>query len=373
MLRDARVATIVLNYRHTEDTVACLAALQRSTCLDQRFVVVDNDAPGPAHDRLRGAVTAATAPAGDVTVVATGGNLGYAGGNNVGIRRALERRPEFLLLVNPDLRVEPTTVERLLDAARAVPDAGALGPRIVHGDDAGGRRGEARIWFDGGVFDRSRAGATTHLHMGRPEREMPPGPPRDVDYVTGACLLLRADAVRAVGLLPEDYFLYFEETDYNQQLAAAGWRLVVDSRARAVHHKRSSGDLPTPAYTYYMRRNKQLFARRMGLDEAAAVEEFRPVWIDPWRRNVATRAPHWSATFDALVAKAAADAAAGVTGPVDLSAYPVAEDVAPAPAAGAAGSTDETDETDVTDEIAATAATAATAAESLDGLQEEPA
>ena len=124
---------------------------------------------------------------------------------------------------------------------------------------------------------------------------MPPGPPRDVDYVTGACLLLRADAVRAVGLLPEDYFLYFEETDYNQQLAAAGWRLVVDSRARAVHHKRSSGDLPTPAYTYYMRRNKQLFARRMGVDEAAAVEQFRQVWIDPWRRNVADRAPHWSA------------------------------------------------------------------------------
>ena len=329
MLRDARVATIVLNYRHAEDTVACLAALQRSTCLDQRFVVVDNDAEGPAHEELRAAVAAVTAPATDVTVLATGGNLGYAGGNNVGIRHALQRRPEFLLVVNPDLHVEPTTVERLLAAAREVPDAAAIGPRIVHGDTGsdgtgrGTRRpGSRRIWFDGGVFDRSRAGATTHVNMGRPEREVPPGPPRDVDYVTGACLLLRADAVRAVGLLPEDYFLYFEETDYNQQLAAAGWRLVVDSRARAVHHKRSSGDLPTPAYTYYMRRNKQLFARRMGVDEAAAVEQFRQVWVDPWRRNVADRAPHWSATFDALIARAEADAAAGVTGPVDLSAYP---------------------------------------------------
>ena len=335
MLRDARVATIVLNYRHPEDTVACLAALQRSTCLDQRFVVVDNDAEGPAHEELRAAVTAVTAPATDVTVLATGGNLGYAGGNNVGIRHALQRRPEFLLIVNPDLHVEPTTIERLLATAREVPDAAAIGPRIVHGDTgsdgtgAAAGAGSRRIWFDGGVFDRSRAGATTHVNMGRPEREVPPGPPRDVDYVTGACLLLRADAVRAVGLLPEDYFLYFEETDYNQQLAAAGWRLVVDSRARAVHHKRSSGDLPTPAYTYYMRRNKQLFARRMGVDEAAAVEEFRRVWVDPWRRNVANRAPHWSATFDALIAKAEADAAAGVTGPADLSAYPAPARTAP--------------------------------------------
>jgi GT2 family glycosyltransferase len=337
MLRDARVATIVLNYRHSEDTVACLAALQRSTCLDQRFVVVDNDAEGPAHDALRAAVEAVTAPATDVTVLASGGNLGYAGGNNVGIRHALgldapadgpagrrRRRPEFLLLVNPDLHVEPTTVERLLAAAGAVPDAGAIGPRILHGDtgSSGVTGGPPRIWFDGGVFDRSRGGAVTHLNMGRTEREVPAGPPRDVGYVTGACLLLRADAVRRVGLLPEEYFLYFEETDYNQQLAAAGWRLIVDSRARAVHHKRSSGDLPTPAYTYYMRRNKQLFARRMGLDEATAGEEFRRVWVEPWRRNVADRAPHWSATFDALVAKAEADAAAGVTGPVDLSAYP---------------------------------------------------
>jgi GT2 family glycosyltransferase len=331
MLRDARVATIVLNYRHSEDTVACLAALQRSTCLDQRFVVVDNAAPGPGHDRLREAVTAVTAPAADVAVLATGGNLGYAAGNNAGIAVALERRPEFVLLVNPDLRVEPTTVERLLRAAAEVPDAGAIGPRIVHGsdDDAAEAAGPVRIWFDGGVFDRADAGATTHLHMGRPERELPPGGPRDVDYVTGACLLLRADAVRAVGPLPEDYFLYFEETDYNQQLAAAGWRLVVDSRARAVHHKRSSGDLPTPAYTYYMRRNKQLFARRMGIDETAAVDQFRRVWIDPWRRNVANRAPHWSATFDALIERATADAAAGVTGPVDLSAYPSADELVP--------------------------------------------
>jgi hypothetical protein len=365
MLRDARVATIVLNYRNTEDTVACLTALQRSTCLDQRFVVVDNAAPGPAHDALRAAVTAATAPATGVTVVASGGNLGYAAGNNLGIRLALglgpaagpratvpggspaasaggPRRPEFVLIVNPDLHVEPTTVERLLAAARAVPDAAAIGPRIVFGEADGSvpRGGRARIWFDGGIFDRSRAGATTHLNLGRTEREVPPGPPRDVDYVTGACLLLRADALRTVGLLPEDYFLYFEETDYCQQLLAAGWRLVVDTRARAVHHKRSSGSLPTPAYTYYMRRNKQLFARRMGLDEAAAVEEFRQVWVDPWRRNVGNRAPHWQPTFDALVARAEADAAAGVTGPVDLSAYPSADEIAAAtPEAGPAADT----------------------------------
>src|SRR3712207_4446571 len=91
MLRDARVATVVLNYRHAEDTLECLSALQRSTCLDQRLIVVDNDADGQDHRRLAAGVAEVTAPATDVTVLATGGNLGYAGGNNVGTRLALQR------------------------------------------------------------------------------------------------------------------------------------------------------------------------------------------------------------------------------------------------------------------------------------------
>ena len=315
MMRDARVATVVLNYRGTADTVECVRALQRSTSLDQRLIVVDNAAPGPEHDGLAKAL--AEVGAGH-ELVATGGNLGYAGGNNVGIERALAGRPEFVWLVNPDLQVEPGTLERLLATAGEVRDAAALGPRIVHGL-APGEPGPVRIWFDGGVLDAR--GATSHLHNGRVEAETPPGGPRDTDYVTGACLLLRADAVRAVGPVPEDYFLYFEETDYCRRLAGGGWRLVVDPRARAVHHKRSSGLLPTPAYVYYMRRNKVLFARRLGLDTAEVLAEFRRVWEDPWRANVARRAPGWLPTFDALVALAAADADADRTGPQDLSPY----------------------------------------------------
>jgi GT2 family glycosyltransferase len=318
--RDPRVATIVLNYRHIEDSIDCVAALLRSTVLDQRIVVVDNGPEGAEHDRLKAGIAAVTAPATDVTVVATGANLGYAGGNNAGIRLALQRNPEFLWIVNPDLRVEPTTLERLLAAARAVPDAAALAPRILHGGTE-----PAKIWFDGGVVDRSRGGAVTHVNMGRIERDTPPTPPRDVAYVTGACMLLRADAVRALGTIPEDYFLYFEETDYCQRLIAGGWRVVVDSRARAVHHKRARERVPTPAVVYYMRRNRVLFAKRLGLNPADAVEEFDGTWVRPWRRNVSERVPHWLPTFDALIARAAADADTGVSGPADLGEFPDAE------------------------------------------------
>lgn len=304
MLPDARVTTIVLNYRDVDDTLACVASLQRSSCPDQRLIVVDNGPPDSPEARRLSAELGPRA-----TVVSSGSNLGYAGGNNVGIRLALQRRPEFVWLVNPDLRVEPGTLEQLLATAEKVPDAGALGPRILHGGSD-----PARIWFDGGRFDVRGNGATGHVNDGRPESDVPPGPPRDVDYVTGACLLLRADAVRHVGLLPEDYFLYFEETDYCRRLASAGWRLIVDTAARTAHHKRSSGDLPTVAYVYYMCRNKHVFSVRNGVDLAAAMTHFDQVWIRPWRRKIEQLAPSWVPVFDELVTLADDDARAGRTG-----------------------------------------------------------
>lgn len=314
-LPGARVVTIVLNYQNPDDTEACVSALFRSTDLDQSLVVVDNGPSGtPENDRLKALV-------GDHGVLlTTGENLGYAAGNNQGIRLALQQRPEFIWLVNPDLRVEPDTLELLLDTADTYRDAAAIGPRIVYGG-----AGPTRIWFDGGIFDAADAGRTGHLHDGKHESDFPPGNPYDTDYVTGACLLLRTDAIRQVGLLPEDYFLYFEETDYCQQMNTRGWRLIVNPQARAQHFKRSSGALPTVSYVYYMRRNKEIFARRLGLDVPAALAHFDRVWTMPWRAKVGQRAPMWLPVFDDVVALAAEDAREGKTGRQDgLSRFPSA-------------------------------------------------
>lgn len=320
MLPSARVATVVLNYRDVDDTLACVRSLRAGLATDQRLIVVDNGPQGsPDAARL------AEQLGRHATVVSSGDNLGYAGGNNVGIRLALQQQPEFVWLVNPDLRVEPATLQQLLVTAGRIRDAGALGPRILHGGSD-----PARIWFDGGRFDAAGNGATGHVNDGRLEADTPPTPARDTDYVTGACLLLRADAVRHVGLLPEDYFLYFEETDYCRRLAGAGWRLVIDPQARAAHHKRSSGELPTVAYVYYMCRNKRVFAARNGIDPQVAMQHFDQVWIGPWRTKIARLAPSWVPVFDELVAMADADARAGSTGrrqDLDRFAGPAAEQV----------------------------------------------
>jgi GT2 family glycosyltransferase len=311
MIPSPRVATVVLNYQSTDDTVRAVNAVRRSTVLDQRVVVVDN---GPENDAHADLVTRL----GDgIEVIATGQNLGYAGGNNVGIRRALEQRPEFVWLLNPDTEVEPSTLERLLTAADEVPDAGTLGPRILYPD----RR---LIWFDGGIVDAERGGATAHLHSGRLDWEVPAEAPADTDYVTGASLLVRRRVFGRVGLLSEEWFLYFEETDFCRRVAAAGWRNIVDPRARMVHHVRSRGLLPSPYYLYYMTRNRIRFAdMHFGMGAEDVLPSFREAFLDPWRAKVQRIEPEYLPTFDELVARAVADACAGVTGRVpDLESVP---------------------------------------------------
>lgn len=303
MARRPMVATVLLNYGDPSDTVQCLASLETSTHLDQRLFVVDN---GPDDERH---ATLASLVGDRARVIATGENLGYAAGNNVGIREALADRPDFVWIVNPDTEAEPTTLERLLEGAEEVGDAGIVGARIVYPGQP------PRLWFDGGVVDRTRYGATHHDGVGQTERQRPAPETVEVDYVTGACLLVRRQVLERVGLLPEEWFLYFEETDFCLRTQAAGFRAVVARRARMVHHKRSSGHLPTASYLYYMTRNRLRFGEIHGggaLDDV--LTDFRGQFLAPWRGRVEQRAGDWLPVFDELVSRAVQDARDGVTG-----------------------------------------------------------
>ena len=97
-------------------------------------------------------------------------------------------------------------------------------------EDCHGGSEPAWIWFDGGTIDWQAAGSTTHVHMGSLESDHPPVSAHDVDYVTGAGMMLRSKMVRSVGLLPDDWFLYFEETAYNVLAKRRGWRTMINPR-----------------------------------------------------------------------------------------------------------------------------------------------
>ena len=309
---------MILNFRSTEDTLRAVAAVRRSTTSVQRLIVVDNcAATDPEHTELLRKLGP------EVTCLASGGNLGYAGGNNVGIRVALAEGSDFVWLLNPDTEVEADCLGRLLATAADLPDAGTLGPRILFSD--------GRIQSDGGVLEEAAFGAPSSLHNGRVARDVPETLPSEVDYVSGAAILIRRSVLDSVGLLPEEYFLYFEEAAFCRDVRAAGWRNIVDARARVVHHRRSIPGLPTPTYMYYMTRNRLYFAQRY-FD--ASPDAVLPSWeqnvLRSWRRRVEHEQPDFLPVFDALVERAVADARAGVLGPAaNLPSFPRAPAVPP--------------------------------------------
>jgi GT2 family glycosyltransferase len=298
-----RIATVVVNYRHADDTVRCLVALQASDHLDQRIIVVDNTERDNAS---RVHLADLLDPC--VEVLDAGGNIGFAAGCNIGIQAALAGEADYVWLVNPDAVVWPDTLSSMLAVAEEHPDAGIVGARILDGSTP------PRILFNGGLVDAVRKGATSHEDAGRFDRDVPDGVVRDVDYVTGACFLIRRGVLDQVGLIPEDYFLYFEETDFCLRVRAAGWRTVMAPRARVWHFKRSTGELPEPYYIYYMCRNRVLFSQRFFGADAAQSQADMGEFLGNWRKRVEAHAPNAVPSFDALVELAFEDARAGRVG-----------------------------------------------------------
>jgi FkbM family methyltransferase len=184
-------------------------------------------------------------PEGTVTLRA--GNLGYAGGNNLGMVHALESGARSVLLLNSDAFPLQGSIERLAETLEANPDAGACGAALVRWTGTGAELNA------GTEFDWS-SGLT------RPSRVSEPG--QAVDFPCGAMVLYRAEALRRIGRLDSNLFLFYEEIDWAERARAAGYQVVVDSMARAMHLGSVSVNQAPRAVAYYRARNRLWILRR---------------------------------------------------------------------------------------------------------------
>ena len=243
---------IVLNWNGEHDTMACLDSLVLQRGADFAILLVDNASADGSGARLH-----ALYPG--VHYLQTGSNLGYAGGNNRGIAWALGRGARWVLIVNNDTVAEPDCVRRLLAAAQSCECVGALAPLIVRFD------APERIWFAGGTFSRLRA-LGRHDHEGRLVtdivRDAGDGEGwRQCSFLTGCCMLLRADALEAVGTFREDFFAYVEDVELSLRLARAGWQLGWVPDARMAHRVPPVGAPPSAMQITLRDRNRRRLVR----------------------------------------------------------------------------------------------------------------
>ncbi len=229
---------VVVSYDSGDDVLALLATLPAAAVGTTTHTVVVENGSDPAG------LAAALAGAPGVDVVDAGGNLGYAGGLNVGLAHCPPART--YLFLNPDLTLAPGSVTALLRTASG-PRVGAVVPRMLDADGSPSRSlrreprlvgalGEALL----GDHWAHRPGVLAEL-VRDPERYEQP---HEVDWATGAALLVPATAVAAVGGWDERFFLYSEETDYFRRLRRAGLRALYEPAATVVHRAGGSGTGP---------------------------------------------------------------------------------------------------------------------------------
>lgn len=255
------IAVVIVNWNGKQDTLACLGSLKK---VDRKqnslsVIVVDNGSTDDSVSTIRKGFP-------DVTVLATGENLGFTGGNNVGIRHAMENKADLIWLLNNDTLVD----RNVLSFTDVFEDerVGAVGSKIYfaaghefHHDRYKEKERGRVFWYAGGVVDWQNMYAShrgvDEVDHGQYDRT------ESTEFITGCSFVVRADVVRKTGMLDDRYYLYLEDLDWSIRIKKAGWKTVYVPASVVWHvNAGSSGRPGNPVHEYYFTRNRLLLGMR---------------------------------------------------------------------------------------------------------------
>ena len=237
------VSIITINYNGLEDTCALIESIPFNESME--VIVVDNASKNQEADAI-----AKRYP--QVIVIQSEHNLGFAGGNNLGIQAA---QGKYLFLINNDTFFIDFNIHSLMDRMESFPDIGIVCPKILFA------WGNNPIQFAG--YSRlSRISVRNHaIGFNEDDREQY-NTAHPTPYAHGAAMLIRRDAINKVGLMPECYFLYYEELDWSMMFTKAGYQIWYEPRCSIFHKESQATGQDSPLRTYYLTRNRLLLVRR---------------------------------------------------------------------------------------------------------------
>jgi len=252
IIKKPSVAVILVNWNGEDDTVDCVESLKNVTYPNFKVIISDNGSEEKSLEKIRPLASEM------VEVMENNANLGFSGGNNVAMEKALKEGYDYCMLLNNDTTVEPDFLDKLVDVAESDEKIGAVGSKIYFYFEPD----KGKVWYGGGKFSWIFGGS--HMQYEHVDEDHPHDTkPREVDYITGCTFLVKAKVLREVGLLFEDFFLYYEDTDWSMRIQKAGYK-TIHAPFSKVYHKvsRSSEKLGNPKIYYYHVRNALLLSKR---------------------------------------------------------------------------------------------------------------
>lgn len=234
------VYILLLNYRGTDDTLACLDSLQGLDYPHYRVIVVDNASPDDSVVRLKARLSAFPE---SFRLIEAPENGGFSYGNNLGIQAALaeagEEEPGFVWLLNNDTTVAPDALTTLVEEAQKT--GGIAGSLLLYPDGRYQQAGTRFHWWTGSTRGYAESAVSDGMR---------------VETLSGASMLIPLQAFRVAGLLDESYFLYFEDGEASLRFARHGFPLTVCTRSRVYHKEGATTGRKSLMTQYYFHRNR---------------------------------------------------------------------------------------------------------------------
>lgn len=241
-MNQPKVYISILNWNGLKDTLECLESVFKLDYPNFEVIVVDN---GSTDDSVE--VIEKTYP--QLTLIENKENLGYTGGNNIGMRYAMDNGADYVWLLNNDTVVESDTLTKLVDAAEKSPNIGLVSPFIYYYDEP------EKVQFCGSYMDWKNFDVP-HFKDEALWKQESIG--RQVS-LWGTALIIKRNLIKDIGYLDDRFFSYFEDTDYSIRSSKAGYQNVMVPSSRIFHKKVPKAQSEKPHYYYYTARNEYFF------------------------------------------------------------------------------------------------------------------
>lgn len=219
-----KVFIIILNYNGYRDTIECIDSIKKSTYKNYEIIIIDNNSTDNSERILLSKYP-------EYHFIQTGINNGFAWGNNFGIKYSIDNGADYVLLLNNDTIVTPNFLQPLISLAESDKRIGIVGGKIYYYNEP------KKIWYAGASINTYN-GKTKHLG----DKDIDNGQFDNISetgYVTGCMMFVNREAIKKAGLMDENYFLYYEETDWNVRIKKCGYRIVFTPYS-IIYHKVSS-------------------------------------------------------------------------------------------------------------------------------------
>ncbi len=246
--KNKKVYIITLNWNQKEDTLICLDSLKKLKYDNYEVIVVDQNSKDDSKEAIKEKYPW-------VILIENEDNLGFVEGNNVGIKKVINKEKDcYFFILNNDTVVDPDCLDVLVSEAEKDKNIGIVGPKVYYFDPP-------NMIFSAGAMINLKNFNIYHRHDREIDKE-DEKKPVEVDYISGCSLLIKKDVIEKVGLMDPRFFIYFEETDWCFRTRRAGYKILYIPTCKIWHRVSAAMGKQSLSTMYYMTRNQFLFLNK---------------------------------------------------------------------------------------------------------------